>query len=227
MPASIAASRVRFSQSLINFFWIRSACVPPLARLASHCATAASNPDAGTTCSIKPHCSACAAPKFSPSSSIARARPQPVRCGSSAASTTDGMPRWTSGMPKSAPSTATRRSQAAANSSPAPSATPLMRAITGAGKRRTASQQRWTWVMKCLAPSASRPDISPMSAPPTKARSPAPVSTSACKSASRANSARQATKACISALFRLLARRGLSIVTRQMRTPGARVSKRV
>ena len=36
---------------------------------------------------------------FSPNSSSSRVRPQPIRPGSSAASTTDGMPTFTSGMP--------------------------------------------------------------------------------------------------------------------------------
>jgi hypothetical protein len=40
--------------------------------------------------------------------------------GSSAASITEGMPTFTSGMPNTALSEATRRSQAAASSSPAP-----------------------------------------------------------------------------------------------------------
>jgi hypothetical protein len=43
MPAVIASLRGRFSQARISFFWMRSACRPPLARLASQPATVASS----------------------------------------------------------------------------------------------------------------------------------------------------------------------------------------
>ena len=46
--------------------------------------------------------------------------PQPISCGSSAASTTDGIPSRTSGIPNRASLPATRMSQAAATSTPAP-----------------------------------------------------------------------------------------------------------
>ena len=58
---------------------------------------------------------------FSAVSSSHEVRPQPIRRGSSAASTTDGRPTFTSGMPNKALSAAMRMSQAAATSSPAPS----------------------------------------------------------------------------------------------------------
>src|SRR5213592_3594368 len=50
-----------------------------------------------------------------------------------------------------------------------------MRAMTGTGSRRNPSQQRCTSVIKSRALSWSRAASSLMSAPPTKARSPAPV----------------------------------------------------
>ena len=62
------------------------------------------------------------AEKLSPSSNTSRARPKPASNGNSAASITDGMPILTSGMPNRARVVATLRSQAAATSSPAPSA---------------------------------------------------------------------------------------------------------
>ena len=68
-----------------------------------------------------PQRSAVAASMFSAVSSSHEVRPQPIRRGSRAASTTDGTPTLTSGMPKKALSAAMRMSQAAATSSPAPS----------------------------------------------------------------------------------------------------------
>ena len=76
---------------------------------------------------------------FSQHSSSRVVRPQPISRGSSAASTTDGMPTLTSGMPNIALSSAMRMSQAAATSRPAPRHQPGMRAITGTGSRAIAS----------------------------------------------------------------------------------------
>src|SRR5216683_1503061 len=56
-----------------------------------------------------------------------------------------------------------------------------MRAMTGTGSRRTASQARWSSVMKSRALPSSSAAMSRMSAPPMKARSPAPRSTTARK----------------------------------------------
>jgi len=53
-----------------------------------------------------------------PVSTSHAARPDPISRGSSAASTTDGMPSRTSGMANRVPRAATRRSHAAASSSP-------------------------------------------------------------------------------------------------------------
>src|SRR5260370_343952 len=52
-----------------------------------------------------------------------------------------------------------------------------IRAMTGTGRRRNASQQRCTRVMNSRALVWSSPASSPISAPPTKARSPAPLTT--------------------------------------------------
>lgn len=84
--------------------------------------------------------------------------------------------KQTSGIPKTAPFAATRRSQAAAISSPAPSANPLIRAMTGTGHVRMAVHVSWTDVMNLRAVGALRSvDISFRSAPPMKDFWPAPV----------------------------------------------------
>ena len=95
-----------------------------------------------------------------------RARPKPISRGSSAAWITEGMPTLTSGMPNLASCAAIRKSQAAATSSPPPRHQPGSRAITGAGKRRTASQRSRRRVMKASADFWSSFAISLMSAPP-------------------------------------------------------------
>ena len=95
-----------------------------------------------------------------------RARPQPISRGSSAAWITEGMPTRTSGMPNLASWAAIRKSQAAATSSPPPRHQPGSRAITGAGKLRTASQRSRSRVMKASADFWSSFAISLMSAPP-------------------------------------------------------------
>ena len=123
--------------------------------------------------------SASAAEYSSPVSSISRVRPQPIRPGSSAASITDGSPMCTSGMPKRAPSAAARMSQLAATSRPAPRQKPLTRPITGTGQSRIALQAMCRRVMNSRALSAQSPPSSLRSAPPMKARFPAPVSTTA------------------------------------------------
>ena len=76
----------------------------------------------------------------SPVSTSHAARPEPIRRGSNAASTTDGMPSFTSGMENLVPSAATRRSQAAAISRPAPITAPCKRATTGTGRSRITLQ---------------------------------------------------------------------------------------
>ena len=65
---------------------------------------------------------ASAASIMSPTSRISFALPAPISPGSSAASITEGRPTLTSGMPNFAVSDATRKSQLAMISSPAPRA---------------------------------------------------------------------------------------------------------
>lgn len=84
--------------------------------------------------------------------------------------------KQTSGIPKTAPVPATRISQAAAISNPAPRAKPLMRAMTGTGQVRIAVHVSWTDVMNLRAAVAlGRVDSSVRSAPPMKDLGPAPV----------------------------------------------------
>ena len=71
-----------------------------------------------------------------------------------------------------------RRSQASATSSPPPRHQPRSRAITGTGTVATASHRPASRVMKTRALAGSSAAISAMSAPPMKARSPLPRSTS-------------------------------------------------
>src|SRR5215468_6944712 len=67
------------------------------------------------------------------------------------------------------------KSQARASSQPPPSANPLTAATTGSGSAEMTSITRCPSAPKCRARSASIPFISAMSAPATKAFSPAPV----------------------------------------------------
>jgi hypothetical protein len=67
------------------------------------------------------------------------------------------------------------KSQASANSQPPPSAKPFTAATTGMGSAAITSITRCPSAPKCRARSRSRPFISAMSAPATKAFSPAPV----------------------------------------------------
>src|SRR5690606_23532733 len=220
MPARIASLTGMSSHLRIRAFCRRIARGVASSSASSHSATAASSSASGTTRSTRPQRAASSASYTSPSSSSWRVRPQPTRPGSRAASTTDGMPRRTSGMPKRADAAAIRRSQAATSSSPAPSVKPWMRAITGTGRRRTASQQRCTRVMNARPPPGSViAPISSMSAPPTKAFGPAPVRTTARSASSAASCSNTATKASITAAFMVFRRRSLSIVTRATRPP--------
>ena len=92
-----------------------------------------------------------------------------MRRGSSAASTTDGMPRRTSGIEKRVPSAATRRSHAAAISRPAPITAPCSRATTGTGSLRIASHTAWIFSTKAPAFEAFSAASSCTSAPPQNA----------------------------------------------------------
>ena len=95
---------------------------------------------------------------------------------------TEGRPTWTSGMPSFAVASAIRRSHAAAISRPAPRQYPDIRATTGTGVRRIASHTSWIEVMNGRAASGVTSTMNPMSAPPMRARSPLPRSTTALRS---------------------------------------------
>ena len=112
-----------FSHSRISAFWLRTACgAGRQAAPRTIVSTSRSSASGATTRSTRPQRSAVSASMISPSINSSRARPKPISRGMSAASTTDGMPTLTSGMPNLARVVATRRSQDTATSSPAPSA---------------------------------------------------------------------------------------------------------
>src|SRR6185312_332999 len=101
-----------------------------------------------------------------------------------------------------------------------------MRAMTGTGKRRAASQARWSSVMNSRALVSSSPAMSRISAPPMKARLPAPRSTTARKPSSRPSAVSCSPSAAMSARLRMLSLPGWSTVTCATR-PAARSSMRV
>ena len=182
MPAAIASLIGRSSHCRISAFCARMASGPAASRLVTQASMRASIRSRCATSSNNPQASASAAEMVSASNNKRLVRPQPIKPGNNAASTTEGMPTRTSGMPNFASRTAMRTSQAAATSSPAPRHQPLMRAITGTGKSRIAAQMPWTRRMKASASAGvSKAAMAPISAPPMKARSPSPVSTAARK----------------------------------------------
>src|SRR5580698_1319085 len=87
-------------------------------------------------------------------------------------------PRFISGCPKRALSLATIRSHASANSRPPPSAKPLTAAMTGIGRSSKLSITRWPRREKSSPSTADIFAIAAISAPATKALSPAPVTMS-------------------------------------------------
>src|SRR5262245_8370646 len=89
-----------------------------------------------------------------------------------------------------------------------------MRPITGTGRSRSAAHMRCSPVMNSRAAAASSAAISWMFAPPMKARSPAPVSTTARSSSRAASAVTSPTNSAISAAPRMFSRAALSIVTR-------------
>src|SRR5690349_16997182 len=101
-----------------------------------------------------------------------------------------------------------------------------MRAMTGTGKRRAASQARWSSVMNSRALASSSAAMSRMSAPPMKARSPAPRSTTARRVSSRPSAVSCSPRAAMSARLRTLSFPGWSTVTCATRA-AARSSMRV
>src|SRR5271156_3313984 len=84
-------------------------------------------------------------------------------------------PRFISGCPKRALSLATIKSHASANSRPPPRAKPLTAAMTGIGRSSKLSITRWPRRVKSRPSTADIFAIAAISAPATKALSPAPV----------------------------------------------------
>ena len=122
MPRATAALVGISSQSRISDFCSRIACGPPARIAAASARPRRRAPPAGATAIDEAPGERLGGADHLAGQQQRRARPWPISCGSSAASTTEGMPIRTSGMPNIARSLATRRSQAAASSSPAPSA---------------------------------------------------------------------------------------------------------
>src|SRR5580704_3044174 len=87
-------------------------------------------------------------------------------------------PRFISGCPKRDLSLATIRSHASANSRPPPSAQPLTAAMTGIGRSSNLFITRWPRREKSRPSTGDIFDIAAISAPATKALSPAPVTMS-------------------------------------------------
>src|SRR5687768_8295748 len=154
------------SQSCSSAFCILSASRSPSRRCWMILSSACSPPIS----SMRPHSRARRASIASPVSTSQAARPEPMRRGRSAASTTEGMPRRTSGIAKRVPSAAMRRSQAAAISRPAPITAPCSRATTGTARARSAAHTRWIFSTKAPAVCAVRRSSSFTSAPPQNAR---------------------------------------------------------
>src|SRR5687768_13663415 len=154
------------SQSCSSAFCILSASRSPSRRCWMILSSACSPPIS----SMRPHSRARRASIASPVSTSQAARPEPMRRGRSAASTTEGMPRRTSGIAKRVPSAAMRRSHAAASSRPAPITAPCNAATTGTGSRRSAAHTRWIFPTKAPAVCALSRSSSLRSAPPQNAR---------------------------------------------------------
>src|SRR5208282_2757492 len=120
-------------------------------------------------------CASCAV-IISPASTICIARPLPTSRGSRCVPPYPGtIPRCTSGCPSFAFSLARRMVQARASSHPPPSANPLMHAITGLPRISIKSSTACPRCAYSLPETASCFASSPISAPATKAFSPAPV----------------------------------------------------
>ncbi len=85
------------------------------------------------------------------------------------------IPSFTSGVPRRALSEAMRTWQAMASSQPPPSAKPLTAAITGLPRSSMRSSTFWPRIERSLPSTGDCVASSAMSAPATKAFSPAPV----------------------------------------------------
>ena len=133
-------------------------------------------------------------------------------------------PRLISGWPSSADSLAIRRWQHIANSSPPPSANPLIIAITGLGIRSTRRIMRWPRREKSRPCTGVRVLISAMSAPATNALAPAPVSTTQRTAGSAAAASKAACRASSVAALRAFSLSGrLTVIVRT--APWSAISK--
>ena len=155
--------------------------VGALAAISAARAVAAATTSArGTTRSARPIRPASSAGTRRPVSTRSLATDRPTRRASSWVPPPAGTrPRRTSGSPKVASSAATTRSQARASSVPPPRAKPDTAATVGSGQRRTAANPRRNTSRCTNQPWSSKPARCLRSAPTQKARSPAPVRTTA------------------------------------------------
>ena len=207
IPSSAAARSLR-----------RQACGSAASSLARSSAAARACP-AGTTRSTRPIASASRAGTGRPVRIRSSARPRPIRAGSrTVPPSISGTPNRRQKTPRTASSSATRRSHQAASSRPPATACPLIAAITG--------------LPRCIrvgpiGPSPSG-EVRLPSGPPTALRSapaqnvpPAPQSTatSAPSSASKSrNAAARAAAAGPSTAFRAPGRSRMTVVTRPDRS---------
>src|SRR5579859_921655 len=172
---------------------------------------------AGTTSLTSPMRQASWASIIPPPRMSWSARPLPTRRGSLWVPPPPGNnPSLTSGWPNLACSTAMRRVQAIAVSQPPPRAKPLIAATTGLPRFSTRSRTSCPARLDCSASTAVKCASSLMSAPATKALSPAPVTmTPRTVSSSRASSKAVRRSAQV-ALLRAFSTFGRLIVTYAM-----------
>src|SRR5918993_2767285 len=177
---SMAASTGRSPPTSRAHLAIRTAVGALPAISAARAVAVASTSARGTTRSARPSCLASSAPTRRPVSTRSLAAERPTRRTSSWVPPPAGTrPRRTSGSPKVASVAATTRSQARASSVPPPRAKPRTAATVGSGQRRTAANPRRNASRCTNQPWSSKPARCLRSAPTQKARSPAPVSTTA------------------------------------------------
>jgi hypothetical protein len=126
------------------------------------------------------------------------------------------MPSVTSGSPITALAEAVRRWQASASSKPPPKAKPFMAATTGLGQLSTVFISFWPRSASGRACSGVCLASSPMSAPATKAFSPAPVTMTARTAVSAPTASKQCCSSPIVASFSALSLSGRLTVTKAM-----------
>ena len=127
------------------------------------------------------------------------------------------IPSLTSGVPSLAFSEATRTWQARASSQPPPRAKPLIAATTGLPSRSIRSSTRCPRIDRSCPSTGVCVASSPMSAPATKAFSPAPVRITPRTDASAPSAAKTASSSSITRSFRAFSFSGRLTVT--MATP--------